>query len=303
LDSIAAHKPRRKVLRARSIAGRPVAPIGLGVQMLAASTTHAIDDVVRVIHGALDAGVTLIDIADVYAPSTCWTGQGERLVGEALRQWGGDRGRLVVATKGGHVLGAHPRDVARNGSPAHLRAACESSLRALGAERIDLYQLHSVDPAVPLEESVGALRDLQREGKVGAIGLSNVGRAQIAAMLDLGADIASVQNRMSVAAPQARKSLEFCGERGVAFLAYSPLAREDAGALGAKFHVLTRIALAHGVSPQRVALAWLLALGDTVIPIPGATKLEHVLDNIAAADCILSAAEIADIDAASMATG
>lgn len=278
-----------------------MAPVGLGVQMLAASQEHSTAEVIRVIHGALDAGVTLIDVADVYAPSKSWTGQGERLVGEALRQWSGDREGLVVATKGGHLLGAHPRDVARNGSPAHLKTACEASLRALGVEQIDLYQLHSVDPAVPLEESVGALRDLQREGKVRAIGLSNVGRAQIAAMLDIGAGIASVQNRMSVAAPQARKSLEFCAERKVAFLAYSPLAREDAGSLGAKFTVLDTIAQSRGVTPQRVALAWLLALGDNVIPIPGATKIEHVLDNIAAAECALSADEIAEINAASAA--
>jgi aryl-alcohol dehydrogenase-like predicted oxidoreductase len=271
--------------------------------MLAASREHSTSEVVRVIHAALDAGVGVIDVADVYAPSAPWTGQGERLVGEALRQWNGDRTRVVVATKGGHILGSHPQDIARNGAPAHLKAACEASLRALGVERIDLYQLHSVDPDVPLEESVGALEDLKRQGKVDAIGLSNVGRAQIAAALKLGVNLASIQNRMSVAAAQARKSLEFCDQNGLAFLAYSPLAREGAGDLGVKFAALEEIARARNVSPQRVALAWLLALAGNVIPIPGATKVQHVLDNVAARECVLSEAEIELIDAASARVG
>lgn len=278
----------------RWIAGRPAGFAGLGVQQLAASLLHSIDDGLGVIHAALDAGIRLLDVADVYAPNRHWVGQGERLVGEALRRWSGNRNEVVVATKGGHLLGDDPLAITPDGRPEHLVAACEASLRALGVDRIDIYQLHSVDPATPLERSMEALARLREQGKIAHIGLSNVNRGQLALACGV-APVVSVQSRYSVLATQAAKVLEMCGERDIAFLAYSPLGRSEAASIGATVEAVGRVAARHGVSPQRIALAWLLAQGDHVLPLPGATSKNHPSDNVAAGQLQLTPADLEEI--------
>jgi aryl-alcohol dehydrogenase-like predicted oxidoreductase len=283
-------------VRERHIGGRPAGRLGLGLQMLGASTSFSIDDAVRVIHAGLDAGVRLIDTADVYAPNALWLGQGERLLGEALRTWSGDLGQVVISTKGGNLLGADSLDIGQDGRPEHLKAACEASLRRLGVEAIDLYQLHSADPQVPIAESVGALADLQRAGKVHMIGLSNVGRREIGAAREV-AEVVSVQSRLSIVSTRTRGVAAWCGEQGLAFLAYSPLGRTRAGELGEAVDAVGRVAQRHGCSPQRVALAWLLALGEHMLPIPGARNPSHIIDNLAAADLELSPQDLAELEA------
>jgi aryl-alcohol dehydrogenase-like predicted oxidoreductase len=251
----------------------------------------------RVIHAALDAGITLLDTADVYCLDDRELGHNERLVARALRTWrGGDgaRGAILVATKGGmrRPEGRWERD----GRPSHLRLACERSLRALGVERIDLYQLHAPDPRVPIEESVGALADLEREGKIRWIGLSNVSVGEIRAAEGV-AGIATVQNRLS---PFFREALAdgvvaYCTERGIGFLAYSPT---GGGRLTKKLpdHPLLRpMAERLRVTPHQLVLAWVLAQGPTVVPIPSARRVEHVQASAAAADLELSAADLAAI--------
>ncbi len=246
---------------------------------------------VRVIHAALDAGMTLIDTADVYCLDESDLGHNERLIAAALASWRGRREHIVVATKGG-LTRPHGR-WERNGRPAHLRAACEQSLRALGVDRIDLYQLHAPDPAVPFEDSIGALRDLAGEGKIRWIGLSNVSVHQIRAAEAI-ISIATVQNRLN---PFFRESItdgvvEYCGRRRIGFLAYSPT---GGGRLNLKLPahpVLGRMARELGVTAHQIVLAWVLAQGRSVIAIPSARKAEHVEDSARAADLTLSATDL-----------
>ncbi len=246
---------------------------------------------IRVIHAALDAGMTLIDTADVYCLDDSDLGHNERLIAAGLASWPGQRDHVVVATKGG-LTRPHGR-WERNGRPAHLRDACERSLEALGIDRIDLYQLHAPDPAVPFEESVGALADLAREGKIRWVGLSNVSVQQIRTAEAI-VSVATVQNRLN---PFFRESIadgvvEYCGRRRIGFLAYSPT---GGGRLTLKLPahpVLARIARDLGVTTHQLALAWVLAQGRSVIAIPSARKLEHVEDSARAADLTLSTADL-----------
>jgi aryl-alcohol dehydrogenase-like predicted oxidoreductase len=260
-------------------------------------------DAIRVLHAVLERGVTLLDTADVYSFDDRECGHNERLMRKALASWGGARERVVVATKGGL---RHPEQLewVADGRPEHLRAACDRSLEALGVERIDLYQLHAPDPAVPFEDSVGAIKELRDAGKVRWVGLSNVGVPKIARAQKI-VPIHTVQNMLS---PLARDSLrrgllrksvvDYCSRHGIGFLAYSPLGGAARGAVLAKHPALGRIARARGVSPQRVALAWCLAQGPTVIPIPAARSEAHAVDSIAASELTLTREELAAIDAA-----
>jgi aryl-alcohol dehydrogenase-like predicted oxidoreductase len=263
-----------------SIQGRP-----------AAETAHA------VIHASLDAGVTLIDTADVYCLDQRDLGHNERLIAAALSTWAGPRERILVATKGGLTRpgGAWERD----GSPRQLRQACEHSLRALGVEQLALYQLHAPDPGVPFEASVAALATLQREGKVRWIGLSNVSVAQIRVAESI-APIATVQNRLN---PYFREAIRegvvaYCGERAIGFLAYSPV---GGGRLNRKLPahpVLQRLTEKLGYSPHAIVLGWVLAQGPTVFAIPGARSVAHAQDAVSAADLELSAEDLQAIDSA-----
>ncbi|MDH4131183.1 MAG: aldo/keto reductase [Gemmatimonadota bacterium] len=255
-------------------------------------------DGIRAVHAALDAGMTLIDTADVYCLDHTDIGHNERLIAKALRSWSGPRERILVATKGGLTRphGSWERDA----SPGHLRAACDASLRALRVEQIALYQLHAPDPAVPLEESVGTLADLQREGKIRWVGLSNVSVDEIR-RAEAIVPVVSVQNRLN---PWFREALtggvvRYCGERGIGFLAYSPT---GGGRLTKKIPahpVLSEIGRRLGVSSHQVCLAWVLAQGPTVIVIPSGRRVEHVRDSAAAGQLVLDRGDLDALTAAS----
>jgi aryl-alcohol dehydrogenase-like predicted oxidoreductase len=273
----------------RTLAGADVFPIGLGAMPMSLAGRPPEERSIRTIHAALDAGVNLIDTADAYAVDEQDVGHNERLIAEALR---GRRDGVIVATKGGHTRpgGAWELD----GSREHLRAACEASLRALETDVIDLYQYHRPDPAVPYEESIGALKELQDEGKVRWIGISNASVEQIELACSI-ADIVSVQNQLSLEfmSPIDKGEVALCEERGIAFLPWSPLGGIPRAAEAAGEHAPVReVADAHGVSPQQVALAWLLSLSPAVIPIPGASRPESIEDSVKAVELELSDDEL-----------
>jgi aryl-alcohol dehydrogenase-like predicted oxidoreductase len=255
------------------------------------------DQSIRVIHAALDAGVTLIDTADVYCLDEADIGHNERLIAAALRSWGGKREEVTVATKGGLTRPGGRWE--SDGRPEHLRAACERSLRALAIDCIDLYQLHAPDPRVPLAESVGALAALQREGKIRWVGLSNVSVPQIWEASSI-VPVTTVQNRLN---PFFREALsqgvvEYCESREIGFLAYSPI---GGGRLNRKLPahpVLQPLAARLGVTPHALVLAWVLAQSPAVIAIPSARKVEHALDSVAAAGLSLSESDLSVITAA-----
>ena len=232
-----------------------------------------------ILRRAVELGVTLIDTADAYGPDT-----NETLIADALHPYPAD---VVVATKG-CCTRPGPGRWGADGRPAHLRAACEGSLRRLRLDAIPLYQLHTVDSDVPLEESVGALRDLQAEGKVRYVGLSNVSVAQLEAARTL-VDVVTVQNRYSLADRTHEPVLERCAALGIGFLPWFPLAAGDLADGGG---ALDRVARARGATPAQVAIAWLLARAPVVLPIPGTSKVDHLEENVAAAALRLSADEI-----------
>ncbi|MEU1084608.1 aldo/keto reductase [Streptomyces sp. NPDC005908] len=250
------------------------------------------------LYAALDAGVTLIDTADSYHRDAGEVGHNESLIAKALasHERGGD---VLVATKGGHL---RPGDGSwtLDGSPEHLKRACEASLRRLGVDAIGLYQFHRPDPRVPYAESVGALRDLLDEGKIRMAGISNADPAQIREAQEiLGGRLVSVQNQFSPAFRSSEPELELCDEMGIAFLPFSPFGGiSRARELGSTFAPFARVAEAHGVSAHQVCLAWMLAKSPVVVPIPGASRPESVQDSVRAADLVLSAEEIAELDAA-----
>ncbi len=262
----------------RNLGDRSIHPIGIGC--LPMSTRDRRDDgrSVRTIHAAVDAGVQLLDTADAYARDESELGHNERLIGRALRSCS-RREDVLVATKGGHTRRGSAWEL--DGRPEHLKAACEASLRRLEVECIDLYQFHRPDPAVPFEESVGALRELQQAGKVRLVGISNVTVAQIEAARRI-VDVASVQNELSpcFAQPLRNGELETCERYGIAFLPWSPFGGiERAAVLGDAAAPLRAVAQRYGFSPYRVILAWLLACSEVVIPIPGASRPESALDS------------------------
>ena len=275
----------------RRLADTEVFPIGLGAMPLALSGRPDEAQGIRVIHAALDAGVNLIDTADAYCTGEDEVGHNERLIAKALK---GRRDGVLVATKAGHIRpgGAWELD----GRPEHIRAACEASLKALDTDRIDLYQYHRPDPTVPYAETVGAFKQLQDEGKVRWIGLSNCTVEQLEESLAI-ADIVSVQNQLSLGytSPLAKGEVDACTERGIAFLPWSPLGGIGKADSNARVDAVRTTAATHGVSPQQVALAWLLAQGPTVIPIPGASRPESITDSARAVELELTDEEIAAI--------
>ncbi|HEX6471568.1 MAG TPA: aldo/keto reductase [Streptosporangiaceae bacterium] len=282
-------------MRTRAIGAVPVSAIGLGAMPMSVEG-HMPDEAqsIRTILAALDAGVTLIDTADAYTPDHTEMGHNERLVAAALSQWGGDRDSVLVATKGGHTR-TPGGGWGRNGRPEYIKAACERSLKALGVDAIGLYQHHRPDPAVPYEETIGALRDLLDEGKIRMAGISNADPAQIGLANDiLGGRLASVQNEFSPRFRSSRRELALCGELNIAFLPWSPLGGIGAaGSLGSRHAAFAEVAATRGVSPYQVCLAWELATSPVVIPIPGASRPESILDSVGAADLVLTADELA----------
>jgi pyridoxine 4-dehydrogenase len=231
----------------------------------------------------VESGVQLIDTADSYGPAVS-----ENLIAEALRPYPDD---LVIATKGGFERPAsgvwEP-----NCRPDRLRRCCEDSLRRLGLERIDLYQLHTVDPKVPLEDSVYALAELQEEGKIRHIGLSNVTAEELERAQSL-VPVVSVQNRYNLADRAGEEIVGACEEQGLAFLPWAPLAT---GELAARGGPLDEIARRHAARASQVALAWLLAHSPAVLPIPGTGQIAHFEENLEAAELELDEDELATLD-------
>jgi aryl-alcohol dehydrogenase-like predicted oxidoreductase len=270
-----------------------VFPIGLGEMPMSLSSRPPEERSIRTIHAAVDAGVNLIDTADAYAWDEHDIGHGERLVASALR---GRRDGVIIATKGGHTRRGDAWEL--DGRPEHIRAACEASLRALETDRIDLYQFHRPDPNVPYEESIGAFKELQDEGKVRWVGISNANVEQIEVACSI-VDVVAVQNQLSLEyrSPIAKGEVAECERRGIAFLPWSPLGGIGRAEKPGGHDAVRAAADAHGVSPQQVALAWLLALSDVLIPIPGASRPESILDSMKAVELELTDEQLAAIGA------
>jgi aryl-alcohol dehydrogenase-like predicted oxidoreductase len=278
----------------RTLGGAQVFPIGLGAMPLSLKGRPDERQAIRTVHAALDAGVNLIDTADAYAYDEADVGHNERLIAKALR---GRRDGVVVATKGGHTRRGQAWEL--DGRPEHIRAACEASLRALETDVIDLYQFHRPDPDVPYAESVGAFRDLRDEGKVRWVGVSNASVEQLEEARAI-VPIVAVQNQLAldVTSPIARGEVAWADQHDAAFLPWSPLGGIGRADGTADVSPVARAAAAHGVSPQQVALAWLLALSPCVIPIPGSSRPETIADSARAAELALSDAEVNAISAA-----
>ncbi len=270
--------------------------IGLGAMPMSLEGRPDEARSIRTIHAALDAGATLIDTADSYCIDREETGHNERLIAKALASWSGDPDTVLLATKGGHY---RPGDGSwlLDGRPEYLRDACDGSLKALGVDAIGLYQFHRPDPAVPYEDSVGALKELQDAGKVQLTGISNADVRQIELSMEILNELASVQNEFSPRFRSSGDELRLCAEHGIAFLPWSPLGGIGrAGKLGARHREFDDVARAHGVSPQQVTLAWELAQAPVVVPIPGASRPETIVDSLKAAELQLSADELARLD-------
>jgi pyridoxine 4-dehydrogenase len=237
-----------------------------------------------VLRRAVELGCEHIDTADAYGPEV-----DEELIAEALHPYPDD---VVIATKGGLVRTGQSGEWPKDGRPEHLRRACEGSLRRLRVERIDLYYLHRPDPAVPYEESIGALKELRDEGKIRHVAVSNASVELLEVARGI-VDIAAVQNQYSLTDRRSQDVLDVCTRDGIGFVPWAPL---DAGALRAGGPV-DRIATARNATPMQVALAWLLHVSPAVLPIPGTSSLQHLEENVAAAELELSPDELAELDA------
>jgi aryl-alcohol dehydrogenase-like predicted oxidoreductase len=240
-------------------------------------------EAVRVLRRSVELGINFIDTADSYGP-----GVSEEIIAEALHPYPAD---LVIATKGGYERPG-PNQWVENGRPEHLTSACEGSLRRLRLDRIDLYQLHRIDPKVPAEDQLGTLKDLQTQGKIKHIGLSEVSVRQIQHARTI-VPIVSVQNRFSVADRGSEDVLEYCDKEKMGFIPWFPLA---AGRVSGPESAISRIAARWRASPSQVALAWLLARSPVMLPIPGTSKVEHLEENVAAVELKIDANKMLDLD-------
>lgn len=295
-----------------------VFPIGLGLMSLSGAYGKSDDEVgIKVIHHAIDRGITFLDSSDMYG----W-GHNESLLGKALA--GGRRNKVVVATKFGQVQrpgGANGVD----GSPAHVKAACDASLKRLGIEVIDLYYQHRVDPAVAIEETVGAMAELVKAGKVRALGLSEAAPETIRRAHKVH-PIAAVQSEYSLLyRKDAEETIATTRALGISYVAYAPLGRSlltgsvrqasdipegDGRGRHPRFaadNLARNLALAASVeamareksaTPGQIALAWLLAQGPDIVPIPGTKRADRVDENIGALDVVLSADDVKRLSAA-----
>jgi aryl-alcohol dehydrogenase-like predicted oxidoreductase len=288
-------------MKTRTIGDIPVSAIGLGGMPLSIEGRPDEARAVATIHAALDSGITFFDTADAYRLGGEAISHNESLFAKAIGSWSGDTSGVLIATKGGH-LRSEPGEGKwqLNGHPDYLKKAAEASLATLGVDAIGLYQFHRPDPGVDYADSVGAIRDLLDEGKIRMAGISNANPDQIRLAQEiLGGRLVSVQNQFSPAFRSSEPELELCDELGIAFLPWSPLSGiGQAGGLGDKFGPFQKIADARGVSAQVVCLAWELAKSSIVIPIPGSSRPETIIDSATAPDLELTADEIATLDAA-----
>lgn len=246
------------------------------------------DSAKAVVRRAIELGVDFIDTADSYGPEVS-----ERLIAEALHPY--PEG-LHIATKAGQVR-TGPGKWIPLGRPEYLRQQAELSIRRLGVGKLDLFQLHRIDKTVDAAEQFGVMADLQKEGKVGALGLSAVSIADIEAARKFFT-VATVQNRYNLADRESDDVLDYCTENGIAFIPYAPI---DGGKLMDDGSVVDAVATRLGASRAQVALAWLLQRSPMVLPIPGTASIQHLEDNLGAAELTLDNASVAELDAASAA--
>jgi len=262
-----------------NLAQLPVGKIGFGAMRITGpgvwGPPRDEGEAIALLRRAVEKGVTFIDTADSYGP-----GVSETLIAEALHPYPGG---LVVATKGGLLRPGANRWVT-DCRPEHLRRACAESLKRLRVECIELYQLHAVDPRIPIEESIGALVQLQREGKIRNIGVSNVSEGELARARAV-ASIVSVQNHYNLRDRSSDRLVDICAEAGIAFIPWYPLA---AGRLASANSSLARIAQRHGATPSQISLAWLLQRSPAMLPIPGTSSMAHLEENLASASIRLN---------------
>ncbi|HEY3603726.1 MAG TPA: aldo/keto reductase [Sporichthyaceae bacterium] len=270
----------------------PVVRLGYGAMQLTGPGVWGYpadpDEAVRVLRRAVELGVNFIDTADSYGPTVS-----EELIHQALHPYPED---LVIATKAGLTRGG-PGDWKPVGRPEYLRQQCELSLRRLGLEQIPLYQLHRIDPQVPVAESVGELKALQDEGKIGHIGLSEISVDELLEAQKT-ATIATVQNLYNLSNRSAEALLDHSEKHNIGFIPWFPLATGELSKPGGP---LAAIAAEHGASPSQLALAWLLHRSPVMLPIPGTSSVAHVEDNIAAAELKLTEDEFDALAAATKA--
>ncbi|HKO02927.1 MAG TPA: aldo/keto reductase, partial [Thermoanaerobaculia bacterium] len=272
--------------------GERISAIGFGAMPLSIKGRPPEEQGRAVINAVLDAGVTLIDTADVYCLNDGDLGHNERLITSAIRERP-DRDQIRIATKGG--LRRPGGDWTRDGTPKHIREACERSLRALAVDQIWLYQFHSPDPSVPFEKSVETFAELQRQGKCRHVGLSNVTVEQIDQASAI-VQVQSVQNRLNLYFRESIGVAEECARRQITFLAYGPVGGGRLTKKIPEFPVLQNLAASHRCSPHAIVLAWVRSKAATVVPIPGARTPEHAIDSAGSVELELTPDEIEKID-------
>lgn len=279
----------------RPLGDTSVSAIGMGAMTLTQTLDVDRGRGVRAVHAALDEGITLFDTADSYGPTSAM-GVNERAVIEALRTRPEALNRVIIATKGGHTRGPNATWWI-DGSPEYLARAARDSLRRMALPALPLYQHHRPDPRVPYVESMGALRRLVDDGIAIRVGVSNVDEEQLHTAIDvIGEALVSVQNEYSPLVRSSDAVLRMCEANRLAFLAWGPLGgMRAAKGLGGAAPAFLRVADRHGVSPQQVALAWLLSLSPAMVPVPGASRPESVRDSAAAASLVLSAEDLRDL--------
>ncbi len=271
------------------LAGKAIRRLGFGAMRITGEgiwgEPEDRDEAVAVLRRALELGVNFIDTADSYGPEVS-----ESLIAEALHPYPDD---LLIATKAG-LLRDGPGKWRSCGDPEHLRSAVEGSLQRLKLDRIDLLQLHRIDSDFPMEDQIGTLTDLRDEGKIAHIGLSEISVEQLDEVQEI-AEVVSVQNHYNLENRDAADVLEACEERRIGFIPWFPLASGDLLRDGSP---LEEIAERHDASPAQIALAWLLARSEVMLPIPGTSSVDHLEDNLAAAEIELSADEVSELEAA-----
>lgn len=295
----------------RTLGSWKVSAMGLGCMPLSgmSSTRSAILDdragAIAVIHAALDAGVTLLDTADIYAPSWDTMGHNEQIVGDAFASWTGSaeaKSKVVIATKGGITRGPN-ESWGRSSSRDYLLRAAEASALRLGVEKIQLWQHHRLDPSIPFETQFENVLALLERGLVERIGVSNYSAEQLRRAIDIGGiasqgGVISIQNQFSPRYRREAEVFELCQEFGIAFLPWSPLGGigRAKGLKMGEFGAFDEVGAAKGISAYATTIAWLLHRSLMMIPIPGATRIESIKDNLAGVSVSLSITEMAKLN-------